>query len=358
MIIQPSHDATTEPTSKVYENGAEFALQALLMWLNRDKEKFAVEQIGAESGLTIERVEESGLTIERKVETPSLATNPTNLENETGENPWFQELKHHADFQPKPSESANLNQLEISKIEPPKIEESTRLLYGIKDGKLVNNLSPAEALAVAAIVNGKPGSEIANGANLRIKFNGKVIAETDAKGNLITNEIYGKVPQEDLIEFNHRIAKIAETPAHTPAVGAVAKNLAQAPQTPGKTFLERLFPPFGKKQQTLTPEQEAIKEHLAHSGGKNEYAFKNLPQGDIVFVKTVIAFTEANTSPGNPLISPKGYVVSSELNRNKTVTYQYKTPDAKVAIEATKNPATGMVSIQQCQLTNGRSSQG
>ncbi len=312
MIIQPSHDATIEPTSQVYENGAEFALQALLMWLNRDKEKFAIEQTGAESGLTIERVEESGLTIERKVETPSLAATPTKLENETGEDPWFQELKTHPNSQPKPNESTNPNQLEISKVEPPKTEEATRLLYGIKDGKLVNNISPAEALAVAAIVNGKPGGEIANGANLRIKFNSKVIAETDAKGNLITNEIYGKVPKEDLIEFNHRIAKIAETsaptvdvPAHTPAVAAVAKNLAKAPQTPGKTFLERLFPPFGKKQQTLTPEQENIQEHLTHSGGKNEYAFKHLPQGDIVFVKTAIAFTEANTSPGNPLISPK-----------------------------------------------------
>jgi hypothetical protein len=358
MIIQPSHDATIEPTSKVYENGAEFALQALLIWLN--KEKFAVEQTGEESSLTIERIdEESGLTIERISENTSLTTNPTKspeqaaqLAPETGEDPWFSEPKNTPDSQPKPSESAHPDRLEISKIEPPKPEESTRLLYGIKDGKLVNNLSRTEALAVAAMINGQPGSAIANGANLRIKFNGKVIAETDAKGNLITNQVYGNIPKADLIEFNNRIAKIAETPIiDVPAVDAVAKNLDRAPQTPGKTFLQRLLPPYGKRQQTLTPEQEVIKEHLAQSPTKNEYAFKNVPQGDIVFVKTAIAFTEANTSPGKPLISPKGYVVSSELNRDRTITYQYKTPDGKVAIEVTKTPGTGMLTIHQCKLT-------
>jgi hypothetical protein len=390
MIIQPSHDATIEPTSKVYENGAEFALQGLLMWLNRAKEKFAVEQTIEESDLTIERIEESDLTIERieepgltverieesrltvapseesdlevegKIEPPSSTIIPAKLEQETGEDPWLSASNTIPDSQLEP------NRLDTSKVEPAKTEQSIRLLYGIKDGKLVNNLSQTEALAVAGMVSGKLGTAIPNGANLRIKFNGKIIAETDGLGKLITNEIYGKVPKEGLIEFNNRIAKIAETPTvaknldrsietpaiDAPAVATVAKNLDSAPQTPGKTFLQRLLPPYGKRQQTLTPEQEVIKEHLAQSPSKNEYAFKNLPQGDIVYIKTAIAFTEANTTPGKPLVSPKGYVVSSKLNRDRTVTYQYKTPDGKVAIEATNHPATGTISIHQCKLTN------
>jgi hypothetical protein len=390
MIIQPSHDATIEATSKVYENGAEFALQGLLMWLNRAKEKFAVEQTIEESDLTIERIEESDLTIERieesgltverieesrltvapseesdlevegKIETLSSTITPAKLEQGTGEDPWGTASNTIPDSQLEP------NRLDTSKVEAAKTEQPIRLLYGIKDGKLVNNLSQTEALAVAGMVNGKLGTAIPNGANLRIKFNGKIIAETDSLGKLIANEIYGKVPKEGLIEFNNRIAKIAETPTvatnldrsietpaiDTPAVATVAKNLDSAPQTPGKTFLQRLLPPYGKRQQTLTPEQEVIKEHLAQSPTKNEYAFKNLPQGDIVYIKTAIAFTEANTTPGKPLVSPKGYVVSSKLNRDKTVTYQYKTPDGKVAIEATNHPATGTISIHQCQLTN------
>jgi uncharacterized protein YjbI with pentapeptide repeats len=93
------------------------------------------------------------------------------------------------------------------------------LVYGKDaDGSIVNTLSDAEVEAIVQILNSPIDGNVIGGENLRIRYKGEILAETDANGNVVINELAGLDLPENFTEKlrealgQNRQEPILETP--------------------------------------------------------------------------------------------------------------------------------------------------
>jgi hypothetical protein len=125
--------------------------------------------------------------------------------------------------------SPNALKPDESKEIPPKTLYSSK---GIDGPAAIDQLTQVDALAVAAMLKAKSGDKIPGAEGLRIKVNGKIVAEADANGTIIQGK--ERTPPS-LTEHFSRLAKEPDRPLDgSIVVSAMASKL---PLSGGKSFL-------------------------------------------------------------------------------------------------------------------------
>jgi hypothetical protein len=267
-------EAIYDETSKVTGGLLLLLIEAMLKKkLNLEVER--VEEQGSgleiermderESGLTVERMDGQGLEVEKTTATSQLeqlaATAKAKQQDEDRNvDEVLQSLEEFANPQPV-------------EVTLPKQEEEVRakpqLLFGQEDGKPVNRMTDEEITAIAKILTSPKGENVPGGENLRIKYNGVVIAETNAQGEITLNEAYKKLDPQIVKQIEEAISQVPQSkaPEVTPPVATAPKPIPVKPEQ--ETPPAETKPPVAKPVKRTTAEALSDLLESAQSAGAN-----------------------------------------------------------------------------------------
>jgi hypothetical protein len=250
--------------------------QMLKKKLDLEVERVEEQQSEQGSGLTVERMDEreSGLTVER-MDGQEAVSQLTELaaaakaKQQNDDRVVDEVLQSLEDFaNPQSAESAAPKQEEV--------QTKPKLLFGQEDGKSVNRMTDEEITAIAKILTSPKGENVPGGENLRIKYNGVVIAETNAQGEITINEAYKKLDPQIVKQIEEAIGQVPQSkaPEATPPVAAVAPPKPRSLPEP-----EPEKPQPDTKPAVTKPVKRTTSEALADLLGSAQSAGANLIAG-------------------------------------------------------------------------------